>query len=108
MDYETAVQVFFQPAPEGTPTPYPVAKASPARRLRDACEPLGIHAAWSRRTNERLADRQADPLSGLEHAARGAPHHRVDVGERQGLVRSDEHALAAAHDASAPISWRCT
>jgi hypothetical protein len=54
MDYETAVQVFFQPAPSGTPTPYPVAHASPARRLRDACEPLGIHAAWSRRTNERL------------------------------------------------------
>ena len=55
MDYETAVQVFFQPPPEGTATPYPVVHASPARRLRDACEPLGIHAAWSRRTNERLA-----------------------------------------------------
>ena len=55
MDYETAVQVFFQPPPEGTPTPYPVVHASPARRLRDACEPLGIHAAWSRHTNERLA-----------------------------------------------------
>lgn len=55
MDYETAVQVFFPPAPAGTPTPYPVAHASQARRLRDACEPLGIHAAWSRRTNERLA-----------------------------------------------------
>jgi len=55
VDYETAVQVFFQPPPEGTPPPYPVVHASPARRLRDACEPLGIHAAWSRRTNERLA-----------------------------------------------------
>ncbi len=55
MDYETAGQVFFQPAPAGAPTPYPVAHAGPARRLRDACEPLAIHAAWSRRTNERLA-----------------------------------------------------
>lgn len=55
MDYETAIQVFFQPAPEGTTTPYPVVHAGPARRLRDACEPLGIHAAWARRTNERLA-----------------------------------------------------
>lgn len=55
MNYETAVQVFFQPVPEGTPTPYPVAHAGPARRLRDACEPLAIHAAWSRRTNEQLA-----------------------------------------------------
>ena len=54
MDYATAVEVFFQPAPEGTTTPYPVANGSPARRLRDACEPLGIHAAWSRHVNERL------------------------------------------------------
>ena len=57
MDYETAVQVFFQPVPEGTSTPHPVANAGPARRLRDACEPLAIHAAWSRRTNEALAAR---------------------------------------------------
>jgi len=55
MDYETAVQVFFQPAPEGTTTPYPVEHASPARRLRDACEPLGIHPAWSPLLNKRLA-----------------------------------------------------
>lgn len=57
MDYETAVQVFFQPAPEGTPTPRPVANAGPARRLRDACEPIAIHPAWNRRTNEALAAR---------------------------------------------------
>src|SRR5579859_4615424 len=57
MDYETAVQVFFQPAPAGTTTPFPVAHASPPRRLRDACEPLAIHAAWNRRTNEQLAAR---------------------------------------------------
>lgn len=55
MDYETARQVFFQPAPEDTRTPYPVTHASPARRLRDACEPLAMHAVWCRRTNERLA-----------------------------------------------------
>ncbi|GAC1656253.1 MAG: hypothetical protein NVS4B12_28850 [Ktedonobacteraceae bacterium] len=55
MDYETAVQVFFQPAPEGTTTPYPVEHASHARRLRDACEPLGIHPAWSPLVNKRLA-----------------------------------------------------
>lgn len=57
MDYETVVQVFFQPAPPDTPTPYPVAHARPARRLRDACEPLAMHAVWSRMTNERLAER---------------------------------------------------
>ena len=55
MDYETAIKVFFKPPPAGTPTPYPVVHARPARRLRDACEPLAIHATWCRRTNERLA-----------------------------------------------------
>ncbi|HLG61083.1 MAG TPA: hypothetical protein VKY19_04065 [Ktedonosporobacter sp.] len=55
MDYDTVVQVFFQPTPPDTPTPYPVAHARPARRLRDACEPLAMHAVWSRITNERLA-----------------------------------------------------
>src|SRR5690349_6848326 len=55
MDYETAVQVFFQPNPPQTPTPYPVEEGSPARRLRDAAEPIAMHAVWSRLTNERLA-----------------------------------------------------
>ena len=55
MDYDTAIQVFFQPAPADTPTPYPVANARPARRLRDACEPLAMHPVWSRQTNECLA-----------------------------------------------------
>lgn len=55
MDYATAVEVFFQPAPEGTSTPYPIENGSPARRLRDACEPLGIHPAWSPHVNEQLA-----------------------------------------------------
>lgn len=57
MDYDTAVQVFFQPAPTHTPTPHPVAHARPARRLRDACEPLAMHPVWARLTNERLAVR---------------------------------------------------
>lgn len=55
MDYQTALQVFFQPSPPNTSTPYPVAHARPARRLRDACEPLAMHAVWCRLTNERLA-----------------------------------------------------
>jgi len=32
-----------------------VLSAHPARRLRDACEPIAMHAVWSRLTNERLA-----------------------------------------------------
>jgi len=64
MDYDTVVQVFFQPAPPDAPTPYPVAHARPARRLRDACEPLAMHAVWSRMTNERLAAQGLNFLTG--------------------------------------------
>jgi hypothetical protein len=55
MDYEAALEVFFQPSPPGAPVPEPVANARPARRLRDAYEPIGMHAVWSPRTNEQLA-----------------------------------------------------
>ena len=55
MDHATALQVFCQPAPPGTPAPGPVRAGSPARRLRDAVEPLAMHAVWSRLVNERLA-----------------------------------------------------
>jgi len=63
MDYAAAHQVFFAPAPDGTPQPAVVREGSPARRLRDAAEPLGIHAAWSRTVNERLAAYGLDFLS---------------------------------------------
>jgi hypothetical protein len=55
MDYETALEVFFQPTPPGTPTPGPVAGGRPARRLRDAYEPIAMHAVWSRRTYDALS-----------------------------------------------------
>ena len=37
-----------------------------------------------------LADREADPLAGLQHAAGGAAHRRVDVHQRQRLVGRDQ------------------
>ena len=55
MDYTEAVAAFFAARPEGTPLPAAVVGGSPARRLRDACEPVAMHAVWSRLTNERLA-----------------------------------------------------
>jgi hypothetical protein len=64
MDYATAFDVFFQPAPAGTPTPSPMLSHSPARQLRDAVEPFGIHPAWSRLVNERLAAHGLNFLSG--------------------------------------------
>jgi hypothetical protein len=64
MDYATAVEVFFQPAPAGTPEPGPVQTGGPARRLRDAIEPLGTQGFWSPLANARLAARGVDFLSG--------------------------------------------
>lgn len=64
MDYDTATQEFFQSIAANTPTPYPVTHARPARRLRDACEPLAMHAVWSRMTNERLTALGLDFFTG--------------------------------------------
>ncbi len=55
MDYADAVAAFFVPRPDDTAVPGAVAEGSPARRLRDACEPVAMHAVWNRTTNERLA-----------------------------------------------------
>ena len=63
MDYDEAVAAFFPPRPEGTPLPAAVTAGSPARRLRDAAEPVAMHAAWNRTTNERLAALGLDFLS---------------------------------------------
>jgi hypothetical protein len=54
MTYDEVIAAFFVASPEGV-VPPPVAAGSPARRLRDALEPIAMHAVWSRRTNERLA-----------------------------------------------------
>jgi hypothetical protein len=63
VDYAEAVAAFFAPHEEGTPVPAAVAGGGPARRLRDACEPVAMHAVWSRVTNERLAGLGLDFLS---------------------------------------------
>lgn len=53
MDYETALEAFYAPSPPGSAPPPPA--THPARRLRDAFEPVAMHAVWSRQTNEALA-----------------------------------------------------
>ena len=64
MDYADAVATFCRPRPAGTPLPEAVRAGAPARRLRDACEPLAMHALWNRHTNERLAALGLDFLTG--------------------------------------------
>ena len=55
MTYDEVISAFFVPSPAGA-VPPPVQDASPARRLRDAIEPIAMHSVWSRLTNERLAE----------------------------------------------------
>ena len=81
VDYDAVVEVFFQPSAPGI-VPAPVVAASPARRLRDAIEPIAMHSVWSRRTNERLHGLRLDFLGGYvwgRAAALGEPDPGVVV-----------------------------
>ena len=81
MDYDTVVELFFQPSPPGM-VPAPVAAASPARQLRDALEPIAMHPVWSRTANERLAGLGLDFLGAYvwgRAAALGEPDAGVVV-----------------------------
>jgi helix-turn-helix protein len=64
MDYEQVRAVFFAAQPEGVDEPAAVRAGSPARRLRDALEPIAMHAVWCERTNAALADLGLDFLQG--------------------------------------------
>lgn len=63
MDYSDVIAAAFVTQPEGTPVPEVVAAGTPARRLRDACEPVAMHAVWSAETNASLAAHGLDFLS---------------------------------------------
>ena len=76
MHYDDAVAAFFSPRPVGTRPPTMVIEGSAARRLRDAGEPIAMHAVWSRGTNERLAALGLDFLTsyvGGRAASMGEP-----------------------------------
>lgn len=72
MDYQAALDVFYGEPPAGTSTPGPVAAATPARRLRDALEPVAMHAVWSPSTNAALAAHGYNFLTGYV-TGRAAP-----------------------------------
>lgn len=55
MDYDEVTAGFFDYV-ETEARPEPTADASPARRLRDAFEPIAMHPVWSRSVNARTAD----------------------------------------------------
>lgn len=80
MDYDEMQTAFFTPTPEGTPVPESVARGGPARRLRDAAEPIAMHPVWARGVNDALAEHGLDFLTGYvwgRAAALGVPSPRV-------------------------------
>jgi len=82
MDYDSAVSAMFRVMPEDAPPPPPTLTASPARRLRDAIEPVATHAIWARGPNEALARLGLDFLTGYvwsRAAALGEPPAPVVV-----------------------------
>ena len=81
MHYDEVVSAAFTPTPVGT-VPDPTRRASVARRLRDAIEPIAMHPVWSRATNQALAGIGLDFLSGYawgRAAALGEPSAGVVV-----------------------------
>lgn len=100
MHYDEAVAAFFAPRPEDTPLPEAVLAGSPARRLRDACEPVAMHAVWNRRTNERLGALGLDFLSGYvggRAASLGRPNGAVVAAA---FAWFEPGLVAALHDAA--------
>ena len=81
MDYAAAVDFFFTPAPDHVTTPAAVADATPARRLRDALEPVAMHAVWSEPVNAALAALGLDDFFVAYVTGRAAP-----LGEVPGSV----------------------
>jgi len=74
--YDDAVTAFFPARPLDTVLPEAVRLAGPARRLRDAAEPIATHPIWARRVNEAQAGLGLDFLSGYvwgRAAALGTP-----------------------------------
>ena len=74
--WESAWATYGAALPQGSPVPAPVAQARPARRLRDACEPIATHAWWSRPVTERMGQLGLDFFRGYlwgRAAALGEP-----------------------------------
>ncbi len=63
MQYDDVIAAFFQPSADGAEAG-PTRDASPARRFRDAIEPIAMHSVWSRTTNEAQAALGLDFMSG--------------------------------------------
>ncbi len=52
MDYDVVATAYLSPSADEIAAPAPTRSATSARRLRDAIEPIGAHAFWSRPVND--------------------------------------------------------
>lgn len=101
MDYADVITGAFVSRPEGTPVPEVVTAGGPARRLRDACEPLAMHAVWSAGTNAALA------AHGLDFLRSYVGGRATSLGQPVGAVVASAFAwfepgmVAALYDAAA-------
>ena len=122
MDYEAAIATFFTRAPEGTTAPPAVARGGPARQLRDALEPLAMHAVWAQEVYDALAAHGLDFLS-CYVCGRGAalgdvpssvvaaafavfPPDMIDQLWHDGLGKLDRTELIALRDEGVAVSLR--
>ena len=82
VQYDDVIAAAFAEPASPPELPVAVTDPAPARRLRDAAEPLAMHPVWSRATNEALAALGLDFLGGYvwgRAAALGEPAPGVVV-----------------------------
>lgn len=60
MNYDEVRTAFFDPATAENAVPAAVTQGGPSRQLRDAFEPVSMHAVWSPLVHERMEERGLD------------------------------------------------
>ena len=80
MNYDEVHQAYFPADPPAVARPGVMTDPTPARRLRDAIEPVAMHAVWSRGVNAMLASHGLDFLGGYVWA------RATSLGDADGAV----------------------
>lgn len=113
VQYDDVIAATFDEPDHPPALPVAVTDAAPARRLRDAAEPVAMHPVWCRATNEALAARGLDFLSAYvwgRAAALGEPAPGVVVAAfgafAPGLVSTMYEAGRTACDRDTLLSVR--
>lgn len=115
MEYDDVIAAMFTEPEVAPDLPVTVTEPAPARRLRDASEPIAMHPVWSRGTNEALAEHGLDFMTGYvwgRAAALGEPAPGVVVAAfgvfAPGLVSAAYDAGRQACDRATLLEVRAT